>query len=103
MSYCRQRRAAGFQNLFIPERSRHDWLLVAIAFSASIVWHLPQFSYVQMNPDEGIVLAGADRILRGSVLYRDFFSFYTPGSYYWTALLFRVFGHCLLSARAVLL
>jgi 4-amino-4-deoxy-L-arabinose transferase-like glycosyltransferase len=93
----------GFQGLPVPERSRRDWLFAAALFATAIVWHLPQFSFVQMNPDEGIVLQGAHRILHGAVLYRDFFSFYTPGSYYWTAVLFRMLGESILTARMALL
>src|SRR5439155_24534970 len=48
--------------------------------------------YTSMEPDEGIILQGAQRILRGEVLYRDFFSFFTPGSYYLQALISRIFG-----------
>ena len=55
-----------------------------------------------MEPDEGIVLQGAQRILAGQVLYRDFFSFYTPGSYYALALVFRIFGSSLAVARTAL-
>ena len=55
-----------------------------------------------MEPDEGIVLEGAQRILRGEVLYRDFFSYFTPGSYYFLALLFKVFGSSFLVARTAL-
>lgn len=53
--------------------------------------------------DEGIILQGAERLLRGQVLYRDFFSFYTPGSYYLTALSFKLFGSSFLVARVRLL
>jgi len=55
-----------------------------------------------MDPDEGIVLQGAQRILRGEVLYRDFFSFFTPGSYYLLAALFKAFGNSLMVARTAL-
>ncbi|HLY62086.1 MAG TPA: glycosyltransferase family 39 protein [Terriglobia bacterium] len=55
-----------------------------------------------MEPDEGIILQGTERILRGEVLYRDFFSYFTPGSYYLLALLFKVFGDSLLVARTAL-
>src|SRR5215813_1240605 len=55
--------------------------------------------YTFLDPDEGIILQGAQRILDGQVLYRDFFSFFTPGSYYFNALLFRSFGNTFLVAR----
>src|SRR5262244_1605743 len=52
-----------------------------------------------LEPDEGIILQGAERILHGEVPYRDFFSFYTPGSFYLIALLFSVFGDSFAVAR----
>jgi hypothetical protein len=58
--------------------------------------------YSSLEPDEGIVLTGAEHILHGEVPYRDFFSFYTPGSFYLVALLFRVFGDSLTVARTSL-
>ena len=58
--------------------------------------------YVSMEPDEGIVLQGAQRILTGEVPYRDFFSFLAPGSFYLLALLFHGFGSTMLVARTAL-
>ncbi|MBA3915451.1 MAG: glycosyltransferase family 39 protein [Acidobacteriales bacterium] len=58
--------------------------------------------YSAADPDEGIILQGAQRILQGQVPYRDFFSFYTPLSYYWFALLLRLFGNRIEVARASL-
>lgn len=55
--------------------------------------------YSSLEPDEGIVLQGAQRILDGQILYRDFFSFYTPGSFYLVAGLFKVFGDSFIVAR----
>lgn len=48
------------------------------------------------------MLQGAERILHGEVPYRDFFSFYTPGSFYLLALLFRIFGDSFSVARTSL-
>jgi len=58
--------------------------------------------YTSMEPDEGIILQGAQRILRGEVLYRNFFSFFTPGSYYLQTLISRIFGSSFLVARTTL-
>ena len=55
---------------------------------------------MNMEPDEGIVLAGAQRILAGELPYRDFFTFYTPGSFYLLGFLFRLFGDWFVVARA---
>jgi 4-amino-4-deoxy-L-arabinose transferase-like glycosyltransferase len=56
-----------------------------------------------MSGDEGIVLQGAQRILQGQVLYRDFFSFLTPGSYYFHAFFLKIFGSSIMAARAIIL
>jgi hypothetical protein len=49
--------------------------------------------------DEGCIVTGASRILRGQVPYRDFWSPYAPGQYYVVAGLFRAFGESLLTER----
>lgn len=58
--------------------------------------------FTTMEPDEGIVLQGASRILDGQIPYYDFFSFYTPGSFYLVAALFRFFGNSFVVARSSL-
>jgi hypothetical protein len=58
--------------------------------------------YTGMEPDEGIILQGAERVLHGQTPYRDFFSFYTPGSYYLTAAGLKLFGDTLSAARTAL-
>lgn len=78
---------------------RHLALLV---FMASFLYLYLFRDYTAIDPDEGIILQGADRILRGQVPYRDFFSFFTPGSYYLLALLFKIFGSSILVARNAL-
>ena len=86
----------------VPEQSWVDrWIgagLLLVSFAYLCIFR----RYTAMEPDEGIVLQGAQRILRGDVPYRDFFSFYTPGSYYLQALVFRVLGNSLPIARTVL-
>jgi hypothetical protein len=49
--------------------------------------------------DEGLVLVGADRVLRGDIPYRDFWTLYGPGSYYVLAGLYRLFGEFALVER----
>src|SRR5215468_4326951 len=91
-----------FAKLTFPERSRRDWLAVLV-FCISALHFSFFYRYTLLIGDEGIILQGAQRILAGQVLYRDFFSFLTPGSYYWVALFFKLFGSSILVARAVLL
>jgi hypothetical protein len=49
--------------------------------------------------DEGSQVAEANRILHGDLIYRDFITVVTPGSYYTVAWLFRAFGVELLVLR----
>jgi 4-amino-4-deoxy-L-arabinose transferase-like glycosyltransferase len=86
-----------------PERSRSEWLIVLLVFVGTCLYYRIFYSYTVLNGDEGIVLQGAQRILNGEVLYRDFFSFLTPGSFYWMALLFKVFGSSILVAHGALI
>src|ERR1700733_8328360 len=87
---------------FVPAQIPADRkiTLLVFAFSVAYLWLFRRYTF--MEPDEGIILQGAQRILRGQVLYRDFFSFFTPGSYYFLALLFRIFGNSFLVARTAL-
>lgn len=85
-----------------PEQSRSERLIVLALFVISFFYLCLFRHFTNLEPDEGIVLQGAQRIVAGQVPYRDFFSFYTPGSYYAIALVFRVFGSSLAAARTAL-
>lgn len=88
--------------LRIPEKSPLDLAIGFALIAFAIFWLRPLFSFTRFHGDEGIPLQGAVRILNGEIPYRDFFSFYTPGSYYVYALVFRLFGTSLAVGRAVL-
>src|SRR5438874_9019302 len=79
-----------------PDRDR---LVPVLLFVVSFAYLAVFRHYSSLEPDEGIVLQGGERILRGEVPYRDFFSFYTPGSFYLVAFLFRLLGDSLVVAR----
>jgi len=87
---------------YLPERSRSERYLALAIFLLSFFYLCILRRYSWIDPDEGIILQGAQRILDGQVLYRDFFSFFTPGSYYLFALVFRVFGDSYLVAHTAL-
>lgn len=89
--------------LRFPERSPREWWWALAVAVATALAYIPFLRCEWFAPDEGILLQGAERILHGQVLYRDFFSFYTPGSYYGLALLFRLFGDSVLTGRVALL
>lgn len=88
--------------LCFPEKERSERYITAAVFILSFVYLCLFRRYTTIEPDEGIVLQGAQRILRGQVLYRDFFSFLTPGSFYLHALLFRIFGNSFMVPRTAL-
>lgn len=90
------------QPYFIPEKSRAEQGIALLVFALSALYLWPFRAATDLFQDEGIVLQGAQRILEGQVLYRDFFSFYTPGSFYAMALVFKIFGNSYLAARTLL-
>jgi hypothetical protein len=53
--------------------------------------------------DEGTLVYGAQRVAEGAVPYRDFFEVMGPGSFYWLALFFKIFGTSFLVTRILLL
>lgn len=56
--------------------------------------------YISYNIyDEGIVVYGASRVLKGDIPYRDFWTMYAPGQFYVIALLFKIFGESLFITR----
>jgi hypothetical protein len=100
---------AGELSAEVPQPQPHpsadfgrDRALPLAIFALTFAYLLLFRRYTAMEPDEGIILQGAQRILQGQVLYRDFFSFFTPGSYYLLALLFKIFGSSMMVARTKL-
>ena len=53
--------------------------------------------------DEGTLVYGAQLVAEGALPCRDFFEVMGPGSFYWLALFFKIFGTHLMVARGVLL
>ena len=76
-----------------------EWVVPLLVFVIALLYLFLFRRYSAMDPDEGIVLRGAERVLRGELPYRDFFTFYTPGSFYLVAGIFRVFGDSFIVAR----
>jgi hypothetical protein len=74
-------------------------ILCLVLLIISAVCHLPVLAMRLNVYDEGIVLAGADRVLHGQIPYRDFWSMYPPGQFYTLAFLFRLFGSSVLVER----
>jgi 4-amino-4-deoxy-L-arabinose transferase-like glycosyltransferase len=79
-----------------------DRVIAVLLFVGTCLYLLAFRRVTNMDPDEGIVLQGAERILHGQVPYRDFFTFYTPGAFYLTAFALRIFGDSFAVARALI-
>jgi hypothetical protein len=79
-----------------------DRVTPLLVFLLSLGYLCAFVRYSSLEPDEGILLQGGQRILDGQIPYRDFFSFYTPGSFYLVAAVFKIFGNSFLVARTSL-
>ena len=62
---------------------------------------VPFFRTVFGMGDEGVLLNGAERMLRGSTLYADFFEFLPPGGFVLTEAWFSIAGISVGSARSL--
>jgi hypothetical protein len=84
----------------LPPLPRDPLLWTTVLLSLAVC--APFFRYVFWLGDEGVVLHGAERILRGEALYREFFEFLPPGSFLIVAAWMHVVGPDLASVRALL-
>src|ERR1022692_3318241 len=69
------------------------WSVLAAAYIGALLTQPPEVY------DEGLIVAGAMRILHGQLPYRDFNTGYPPGQFYTIAGVFSVFGTTLLAER----
>src|SRR5216684_173765 len=76
-----------------------DRVTPILVFLFSLAYLCAFVRYSSLEPDEGILLQGGQRILEGQIPYRDFFSFYSPGSFYLVAAMYKVFGDLFVVAR----
>jgi hypothetical protein len=66
------------------------------------VYLLPFMRIYLPGTNEGILVYGAVRVVHGQVFARDFFDIMGPGSFYWLALFFKLFGVTFLATRIAL-
>ena len=74
------------------------WRLLSVGLIAAVLC-APFLRYVWLLGDEGVLLHGAERMLRGETIYTDFFEFLPPGGFLIMAGWFAITGISLLSAR----
>jgi hypothetical protein len=77
------------------------WLLFVAVVTATLC--LPFIRYVGRLGDEGILLHGAERMLRGDKLYVDFFEILPPGGFLITKAWLDIMGLSILSARLLVI
>lgn len=75
-------------------------LIFAVA-SLGLLW--VHGNRLVFNLDEGTILDAANRMLHGETLYRDFFGYMSPGSYWLQEAAFRLFGVSLRVGRMVVI
>jgi len=71
----------------------------AVLLLAGVVFLLLRVGRAPTIYDEGLILAGADRILQGEVPYRDFWNTHPPAQIWLVAGLFRAFGESMMVLR----
>jgi Dolichyl-phosphate-mannose-protein mannosyltransferase len=81
-------------------RTWATYLAIALASSAYLY---PFVRVLTSVPDEGIFLYGAQAVLRGAIPSRDFVEPAAPGSFFWLAAFFKLFGTNFVTARMLLL
>jgi 4-amino-4-deoxy-L-arabinose transferase-like glycosyltransferase len=66
------------------------------------LYFLPFMRVLLPTPPEGLLVYGAVRIVHGQVFARDFFEVVGPGTFYWLALFFKLFGVSFATTRICL-
>jgi Dolichyl-phosphate-mannose-protein mannosyltransferase len=77
-------------------RKWHPYLVLAFC---SILYLYPFTRVFLWVGDQGTLLYGAVRVTEGQVPFRDFFEVMGPGTFYWLALFFKIFGTTCLATR----
>ena len=69
---------------------------------SACLYILPFMRLYMQGTDEGILDNGAVRVIHGQVFARDFFEVIGPGTFYWLAAFFKLFGVSFLATRICL-
>ena len=75
------------------------YLLFAMCVS---LYFLPFMRLLLFGTDEGTLVSGAVRVAHGQLLGRDFFEVIGPGTFYWLAFFFKLFGVTFMASRICL-
>src|SRR5262245_15891874 len=86
------------QDRFRAKAPRLPYLSYLI-FSLSLSVYLYPFMRLFRGGDEATLVYGALRVTEGQIPLRDFFEVIGPGSFYWLAFFFKLFGTSFLASR----
>jgi len=78
------------------------WSSYLVFTLCATLYLLPFMRIIIVGWDEGTFLSGAVRIVHGQVFARDFFEVMGPGTFYWLAAFFKIFGVTFLASRICL-
>ena len=78
------------------------WSSYVVFTLCAILYLIPFMRILIVGLDEGEFLTGAVRIIHGQVFARDFFEAMGPGTFYWLAAFFKLFGVTFLASRICL-
>lgn len=84
-----------------PARPYISYLIFTFCSSLYLLPFM-RFLWRARGGDEGTFLYEAVRIVHGQVFARDFFEVIGPGTFYWVAIFFKLFGATFLAARICL-
>ncbi|WP_417386429.1 hypothetical protein [Gimesia sp.] len=90
-------------DIHASENNKKQTMLLSgvVVFLFAFIYLLPTITTLGVVDmyDEGLQLSGAQRVLAGDMPYHDFYCIYGPGTFYWLAALFKVFGDQLIVSR----
>lgn len=84
------------------QKAHSAWTIYLLFALCASVYLFPFMRIIIVGRDEGSFLDGAVRIVQGQVFARDFFEIMGPGSFYWLAIFFKLFGATFLASRICL-
>ena len=84
------------------ETSRRRYIPYLVFTLCASLYLLPFMRLLLQTLDEGYLIEGAVRIVHGQVFARDFFEVAGPGTFYWLALFFKLFGVTFMATRICL-
>ena len=86
----------------LAKAKKREYLPYLIFALCASLYFLPFMRMLLGNGDEGLLIYGAVRIAHGQVFARDFFEVVGPGTFYWLALFFKLFGITFVATRICL-